>query len=76
MKLFFLKSLRGVSTGTVIPDDALPGGSVQIVLLLRVQPDVLLLVQLKPVHQALLVPSYRLQAHLLWVLLINRHLEL
>lgn len=61
---------------TVLPDDTPPGGSVQIVLLLRVQPDVLLLVQLKPVHQALPVPTYRLQTHLLWILLVNRHLEL
>lgn len=61
---------------TVIPDDALPGGAVQVVLLLRVQADVLLRVQLQPVHQALLVPAYWLEAHLLRVLLIDRHLEL
>lgn len=34
------------------------------------------MVQLKPVHQALPVPTYGLQAHLLRVLLIDRHLEL
>lgn len=61
---------------TVLPDDALPGGSVLVVLLLRVQPDVLLLVQLKPVHQALPVPTYRLQTHFFRVLLIDGHLEL
>ena len=61
---------------TVLPDNALPGGSVQIVLLLRVQTNVLLLVQLEPVHQTLSVPTYGLQPHLLRVLLIDHQLEL
>lgn len=63
-------------TTVVLPDYTLPGGSVQVVLLLSVQPDVLLLVQLKPVHQTLPVPTNWLQAHLLWILLIDSHLEL
>lgn len=60
----------------VLPDDAPPGGPIQIVLLLRVQPDVLLLIQLHPVQQTLPVPTNGLQSHLLWILVVDHHLEL
>lgn len=59
----------------MLPDNTLPRGPVQIILLLCVQPDVLLVVQLQPVHQTLLVPTYRLQTHLLRILLVDRCLE-
>lgn len=60
----------------VLPDDAPPGGPIQVVLLLRVQPDVLLLIQLHPVQQTLPVPTDGLQSHLLWILVVDHHLEL
>lgn len=59
-----------------LPHNALPRGSIRIVLLLRVQTDVLLVVQLEPVQQSLPVPAHRLQPHPLWILIIYCCLKL
>ena len=71
-----MKDSTGSGTGSSVPDDAPPAGAVQVILFLGVQPDVLLWVQLQPVEQALPVPAYRLQPHLLWLLLVYHRLEL
>lgn len=67
--------LDETTDGGELPDNAGPRGSIEVVLLLCVEPDVLLLVQLKPVQETLAVPADGLQTHLLRVLLIDGHLE-
>lgn len=59
-----------------LPDDTLPRGAVQVVQLLQIDAHVVVLVQLKPVHLAILVPPDRLQTHFIWILLIDDGLEL
>lgn len=58
------------------PDDALPGGAVQVVLLLNVKTHVVVLIQLEPVHLPVFVPADRLQPHLIRVLVVDGRLEL
>lgn len=64
------------SNGSTVPDNAVPGRPVQVVLLLHIDPHILVLVKLEPVHQAILVLANGEKPHLIGILLIDCCLEL
>lgn len=59
-----------------IPNNALPCGSILVILFFYVHSDIMLLIQLIPVHEAVLVPTNGLQTHGISILLINDILKL
>lgn len=59
-----------------IPNNALPCGSILVILFFYVHPDIMLLIQLIPIHQSILVSTNRLKAHSISILLINYIFEL
>lgn len=73
---FPIQNEREIKPRCSWPDDAFPRRPVGVVLLLHVNPDVVVLVQLKPVHLPVLVPADRLQPHFIRILVIDGGFEL